>query len=384
MAPLGRNELDDRKRQFLARVERFRELGHDQLGVPELVLENAGPLEGPVLDLGTGKGVMARALARRGLSVVTVDVSAEEQELAAFLTEEPRVASRIQFTLVDGITLPFPDGRFGAAVTVNALHHLADGAAALGELLRVVRPGGTVVLADFSAAGFEVVFQLHRSEGGEHREGPVTMDWARGYLRAMGASEESVQERRFTRVAVFRKPAEHAARAFAGMDRARLLTALDAFAKNWLAHDGSWFLAAERRFGMNVAIELDAASWELFAAAEARRIMDVFSIAKGGGLDALETALGFRMYSFINPHRVERSDDGTVLGFFMEACRVQQTRHRKGLPDFPCKAVGEVEFSTFARTVDPRIETRCLHCPPDPEAQGHCGWEFRLRGTSKP
>ncbi len=170
--------------------------------------------------------------------------------------------------------------------------------------------------------------------------------------------------------------------AFEALDRDGLLLALDAFAKNWLAHDGSWFLAAEERYGIAAAIALDAASWGRFAAAEARRILDAFGIPKGGGLDALEKALVFRMYSFINPWRIERTPDGKVLRFFMESCRVQETRHRKGLPDFPCKSVGQVEFQTFARTVDPRIATTCLHCPPDPEAGGHCGWEFRLQESA--
>jgi hypothetical protein len=42
--------------------------------------------------------------------------------------------------------------------------------------------------------------------------------------------------------------------------------------------------------------------------------------------------------------------------------------------------VGQVEFETFAHTVDPRVQTTCLHCPPDAEAGGHCGWEFRVAG----
>jgi hypothetical protein len=164
--------------------------------------------------------------------------------------------------------------------------------------------------------------------------------------------------------------------AFEALDRDGLLVALDVFAKNWLAHDGSWFLAVEERLGIDVAMELDAAAWGRFAAAEARRIMEAFAIPKAGGLDALARALSFRAYSFVNPSRIER--DGPVLRFFMTSCRVQETRRRKGLPDFPCRPVGQVEFETFARTVDPRIATRCLQCPPDPDADGHCGWEFTL------
>lgn len=206
MALLTPDELEELKRTYLDRAKRFEEQGHDEFAVPHFVLESAGALDGPVLDLGTGKGIMARGLAQHGYDVVSVDVSAEEQELAAFLTEDDDVRSRIEFVGVDGLTLPFGDGTFGAAVTVNALHHLDDGATTLGELMRVVRPGGKIVLADFSPEGFRLVAEVRAAEGADHPEGPVTMDWAREYLRALGASEDALKEARFTRVATFRKP----------------------------------------------------------------------------------------------------------------------------------------------------------------------------------
>jgi Family of unknown function (DUF6125) len=166
--------------------------------------------------------------------------------------------------------------------------------------------------------------------------------------------------------------------AFQTMTREDLLRALEMFAKNWLAHDGCWFLAAEERFGMETAIALDARSWERFAAAEAHRIMTTFDIPPAGGLQALERALGLRLYAVVNSQRVEWSNDRKRLRFFMDACRVQQARHQKGLPDFRCKNVGIVEFATFAKTVDQRIRATCLRCPPDAEPGQYCGWEFTI------
>ena len=93
--------------------------------------------------------------------------------------------------------------------------------------------------------------------------------------------------------------------AFHSMNREDLLHALEMFAKNWLAHDGCWFLAAEEGFGMNAAIELDKVAWQRFAMTEAHRIMTTFNISPGGGLAALEKALGLRQYSLINSQRVE-------------------------------------------------------------------------------
>ncbi len=167
--------------------------------------------------------------------------------------------------------------------------------------------------------------------------------------------------------------------AFDSMGREQLLRALEMFAKNWLAHDGLWFLAAEEKFGMEAAIDLDTRAWSRFAEAEARRITTTFHIPSNGGLESLATALGLRMYSFINAQRVEWSEDKKSLRLFMDVCRVQEARRRKGLPDFPCKSVGTVEFETFAKTIDPRIRTTCLHCPPEARTGQYCGWEFTLK-----
>ena len=166
--------------------------------------------------------------------------------------------------------------------------------------------------------------------------------------------------------------------AFQKMSREDLLRALQMFAKNWLAHDGCWFLAAEERFDMEAAMDLDGRSWRRFAAVEARRIMATFNIEPAGGLAALERALNLRLYAVINSQRTEWSDDRKVLRFFMDVCRVQEARRRKGFPDFPCKSVGIIEFETFATTIDPRIHTTCLHCPPSAAPGQYCGWEFTM------
>lgn len=174
---------------------------------------------------------------------------------------------------------------------------------------------------------------------------------------------------------------EQSKNAFSSMTREDLLRALEMFAKNWLAHDGCWFLAAEERLGMQPAIELDERAWERFAAVEAQRITTTFRISQNGGLAALEKAFGLRMYSLINAQRVEWSNDRERLRLVMDVCRVQETRRRKGLNDFPCKSVGTIEFETFAQTIDPRIRTTCLHCPPHAEEGKYCAWEFGIEET---
>lgn len=122
--------------------------------------------------------------------------------------------------------------------------------------------------------------------------------------------------------------------AFDSMSRDDLLRALQMLPKNWLAHDGCWFLAAEERLGMEAAVELDSRSWKRFAAPDARRIMTTFNIPEAGGLQGLERALSLRLYAVINSQSVEWSGDCKHLRFFMDVCRVQETRRRRGSGGF--------------------------------------------------
>jgi len=162
------------------------------------------------------------------------------------------------------------------------------------------------------------------------------------------------------------------------LSRQDLLKLIEVYARNWLAHDGCWFLAAEEKFGMETAIELDTKSWSCFSPAEARRIMQTFGIETDGGLDALERALAFRLYASVNQQQGERVDESTMR-FRMVECRVQQARRRKGLAPFPCQSVGLVEYTEFAKAVDPRIETTCVHAPPDEVDGSFCEWQFQIK-----
>jgi ubiquinone/menaquinone biosynthesis C-methylase UbiE len=200
-------QLNEQKIHFARRTAQFAEAGYDRLGAPEFILDQAGELDGPVLDVGTGTGITARALANRGLEVVTVDLSADDQEVAAFLTDDPGAVRRIRYMHADAARLPMPEHHFGAAVIVDALHHLDAGAPVLRELLRVVKPGGLLVLADFSALGFRMVSRIHAAEGRIHPEGPVTVDWARGFLAGLGATEVTLSAGHLHHVTVIRTPA---------------------------------------------------------------------------------------------------------------------------------------------------------------------------------
>ncbi len=162
------------------------------------------------------------------------------------------------------------------------------------------------------------------------------------------------------------------------LEKQDLIKIIRMYAKNWLAHDGCWFLAAEERHGLAEAIQIDKEGWKHFTIVEAKRIMNEFDIPPNSGLEGLEKALHLRLYASINIQEVTWVSS-TKLILKMKTCRVQSARERRNLPLFPCKEVGIVEYSGFAKTIDNRIMTNVIACPPDSmERDFHCGWEFTI------
>lgn len=110
---------------------------------------------GPVLDLGCGVGHSFHLLAPRE----TVGVDADAEALAG-QDRETHVA--------DMRDLPFPDGRFDSVLAVHSIEHVPDPEAALVEAVRVLSPGGVVVLVTPNRLTFarpdEIIDPYHHIE----------------------------------------------------------------------------------------------------------------------------------------------------------------------------------------------------------------------------
>lgn len=155
-------------RQLLGRDAHLRQFGCDLSSGIAFVLAQALPLESPVLEIGTGKGRFLVQLAKHVRDITTVDISAEEQESARLNARYFKVEDWIKFVLQDAARLPWPNHNFGAAVTMNAMHHIRNFQPVLEEMLRVVKPGGKLVFADFSPRGFQNMDRAHWAEGKTH------------------------------------------------------------------------------------------------------------------------------------------------------------------------------------------------------------------------
>jgi sterol 24-C-methyltransferase len=105
------------------------------------------------LDAGCGQGGVALRLAEEfGLRVEGVDILPTDIRRASRKATRRGAGDRVRFQVMDYGRLRFPDGHFDGAYTMETLVHAPDSAAVLGELHRVLKPGGRLVLFEYSLA----------------------------------------------------------------------------------------------------------------------------------------------------------------------------------------------------------------------------------------
>ncbi|MHB8770020.1 MAG: class I SAM-dependent methyltransferase [Syntrophales bacterium] len=114
----------------------------------ELIIAMLRPEPGErILDAGSGTGIFTGAFISQGARAVGLDISFAMLRRAA--QKDASLTHRV--VAADMLTLPFRDGVFDKTVSVTAIEFIADARAAVGELFRVTKPGGTVVAATLNS-----------------------------------------------------------------------------------------------------------------------------------------------------------------------------------------------------------------------------------------
>jgi SAM-dependent methyltransferase len=184
-----RTSYDRLAGEYSARM--FGELEHKPLDreLLDRLVERVGDL-GPIGDLGCGPGHVARYLHERGAPVVGVDLS------PGMIEQARRLSPGIEFRVGDMRALELPDGSWGGIACFYAIIHIPGDeiVAALGELRRVLRPGGWLLLT------FHIGDEVRHFD--ELWGEPVDLDFRFfrteemvGYLRAAGFTLGETVER---------------------------------------------------------------------------------------------------------------------------------------------------------------------------------------------
>ena len=123
-----------------------------------LGLETGGGARPRILDLGCGGGLMAEIYAGAGAGTVGIDPS--RQSLQAARRHHGQLANPL-YLAGRGEELPFADATFDAVCAADSLEHVAQLERVLDECVRVLRPGGRLLVADFAPHRLENMREEH-------------------------------------------------------------------------------------------------------------------------------------------------------------------------------------------------------------------------------
>jgi ubiquinone/menaquinone biosynthesis C-methylase UbiE len=135
--------------QFTRQAVPFsRQPAHSQESFIRLMLEMSGvSSRDTVLDVACGPGLVACAFAARARHVTGIDLTPAMLSRARELQQE-RQLHNMSWQLGTVLLLPFPDASFSRVITRYSFHHFLDPQAVFAEMVRVLAPGGVVLVAD--------------------------------------------------------------------------------------------------------------------------------------------------------------------------------------------------------------------------------------------
>jgi demethylmenaquinone methyltransferase/2-methoxy-6-polyprenyl-1,4-benzoquinol methylase len=110
-----------------------------------------------ILDIAAGTGTSSMALRGDGITVVAADFS------KGMLEQGRKLYPELEFVFADAMKLPFKDGEFDVVTMSFGLRNVENHKVALGEFFRVLRPGGRLVICEFSHVGgvFGPLYRLY-------------------------------------------------------------------------------------------------------------------------------------------------------------------------------------------------------------------------------
>ena len=167
------------------RLRLLKKYGYDIPKIRNRIIAKARlTIGGTILEVGTGRGHMAVALARKGFKFVSIDLDKNGQEVAKTYLKMVKGGKSVNFKIMNAEKLRYKDGSFDYVISVDFIHHAKHPVKCLKEMIRVAK--NMLVVADINKRGARIMEKVHRLNGHSHAPSKISLKGMEVLLKKSG------------------------------------------------------------------------------------------------------------------------------------------------------------------------------------------------------
>jgi len=171
-------------KQYQDRLKLFKKYGYDIPRTRKFILTKAKLAKGKILEVGTGRGHMAAALARKGFKLTSIDLDRNAQNAAQANLKAIKLDTLVTLKKMNAEKLRYKDNVFDYVISVNFIHHAKNPVKCLREMIRVVKK--KLIIADLNKKGEQIVERVHKLDGHNHPVSKMSLQGAKAFLEKAG------------------------------------------------------------------------------------------------------------------------------------------------------------------------------------------------------
>jgi ubiquinone/menaquinone biosynthesis C-methylase UbiE len=176
--------MNDFIKQDQERLKLFKRYGYDMLKARNLIIAKARISEGRILEVGTGRGHMAVALARKRFRLISIDLDRKAQQITKVKLKAMKLDKLVTLKIMNAERLRYKDNSFDYVISVNFIHHAKNPIRCLKEMVRVAR--NKLIIADLNKKGERIMQKVHGLDGHSHPASKMSLKDAKVFLEKSG------------------------------------------------------------------------------------------------------------------------------------------------------------------------------------------------------
>lgn len=177
--------MNDVIRRDKERLKLFKKYGYDISKARSYIIAKAGLTKGGrMLEVGTGRGHMATALAQKGFKLISIDLDKKAQDVARIHLKAIKCAKLVTLKIMNAERLQYKPDYFSQVISVNFIHHAKNPIRCLKEMIRVTK--NKLVIADINKKGERIMEKVHELDGHSHEVSKMSLKETEGLLKKMG------------------------------------------------------------------------------------------------------------------------------------------------------------------------------------------------------